>query len=782
MEPVRVYLDKDTVRVDDDKATAYKFGEYYLHKLRNHESFTDDELARFGFDIFNNIFSTKERREKIKARLDSLKNDDSLFIAISSEFEDIHNVPFELLNRDGTGAGFLLKKGNLSIARNIPSLDKTTGAARTPIRILIVLSLPLDAYQKSPFDPLKELDAIYKALEAYIAQGLVEIDVEEKADKVTLKQRLMSKDYHIVHFSGHGSRGGYLLMEDEEKYEREKLIGADELREIFKGSNVKLFYFDACETAEASELEPSLAYHIYKGIPSACVIANIQTVRDTSATEAAKHIYETIFTRQIGCVLDKGRMRPSEEWWKPVLFGRPDINLFEVRAVAQQQRKRLLIRPPKPPRNYVYRFSVVRQASDLIEKANYLVLHGIGGAGKSTLAGYLSMFYDAKFEHVLFFDFKDKGIAAPDELLNEMLQTLVPDFVEYAEVEKLLASTVPAKILNRQKWAYVKKALNSKMLLILDNLEGMMQDEKGLVKPVWKDFVSDLFNDKDVFTIFTSRVKLRLSDRPQQINLLKIKEYTQAEVGFLFMDMDDREKEYFQRAFNVLVGVVGFHPLSLAVAVEKRFADLNRLLELQEFKDYFEFYRNYFNDYPEDAQRLFSLDNPVSDVFMENILSPDFVSLIRDSLLILKYYGDVSIPYRALASYFGRDFALTGEGLKGLADDMLKAYRLDKFAAFDLVSMFTLIQCFSEMNDDLIKELSGMLGLIGEANFGRHLKPSDLESFSSALEASALDDPDRAMSLNNLGNRYSELGRKEEALKAAEGAVEIREKLAKKKP
>ncbi|TAN44601.1 MAG: tetratricopeptide repeat protein, partial [Nitrospirae bacterium] len=35
---------------------------------------------------------------------------------------------------------------------------------------------------------------------------------------------------------------------------------------------------------------------------------------------------------------------------------------------------------------------------------------------------------------------------------------------------------------------------------------------------------------------------------------------------------------------------------------------------------------------------------------------------------------------------------------------------------------------------------------------------------------------------NNLGNRYSELGRKEEALKAAEGAVEIYGGLAKKKP
>jgi tetratricopeptide (TPR) repeat protein len=43
-------------------------------------------------------------------------------------------------------------------------------------------------------------------------------------------------------------------------------------------------------------------------------------------------------------------------------------------------------------------------------------------------------------------------------------------------------------------------------------------------------------------------------------------------------------------------------------------------------------------------------------------------------------------------------------------------------------------------------------------------------------------EPDLATSLNNLGNRYSELGRREEALGAAERAVAIRERLAKQNP
>ncbi|MEZ4632650.1 MAG: tetratricopeptide repeat protein [Deinococcales bacterium] len=42
--------------------------------------------------------------------------------------------------------------------------------------------------------------------------------------------------------------------------------------------------------------------------------------------------------------------------------------------------------------------------------------------------------------------------------------------------------------------------------------------------------------------------------------------------------------------------------------------------------------------------------------------------------------------------------------------------------------------------------------------------------------------PDLAISLNNLGNMYSDLGQRSEALKATERAVAIREKLAQSNP
>ncbi|MBI5208311.1 MAG: CHAT domain-containing protein [Candidatus Firestonebacteria bacterium] len=269
MEIINVYIDKEIVKVDNDNGTAYQFSKIYIEKLEKQGYLEEDDLVNFGFEIFNNIFSTSLRREKINNSFEKLSNHTNLIISISSEFEEIHNIPFEIINNDGKDTGFLLKKGNISIIRDIPSLSKSVKPVQAPIRILILISLPLEIYKTSPFDPLRELDIIYSALNTYIEQGIVEIDIEEKVSIRAIKERLSKKDYHIIHFTGHGTRGGNLIIEDENDSSKEKSISADEIQDIFKGSNAQLFYFNACETAQSTEIEPSLAYHIYKFIPKA---------------------------------------------------------------------------------------------------------------------------------------------------------------------------------------------------------------------------------------------------------------------------------------------------------------------------------------------------------------------------------------------------------------------------------------------------------------------------------------------------------------------------------
>ncbi|MBI3600326.1 MAG: CHAT domain-containing protein, partial [Nitrospinae bacterium] len=384
-----ISITKETVSVMGDMPSPYSLSRYYQDKLIKEGTLPVNELIAYGYELFNNIFSTEKRKEDIRNTLSNLKDDERLTIAIRSDDPEIHNIPFEILNNSRKEDGFLLKKGKISIVRDMPAFGKKVIPARPPIRILILLSLPLKTYEANPIDPLKELHVIYKALSEYINSGLVEIDVEEKVNIPVVRGRLLKGHYHIVHFTGHGSEGGCLVIEDEDDKKEEKRLTAEEIKNLFEGSNVSLFYFDACETAKASPYTPSLAQHIYSGIRDSYIIANLASVKDDLATEATGLIYRSLFNDgRLDNTLNDVRVRLNTDWWKPVIFCSPQKRIFNLsKGVEKKHLKRAIYRPPRTIKNYVYRYGIVREASSKIEgESNHLALHGIGGAGKSTTA------------------------------------------------------------------------------------------------------------------------------------------------------------------------------------------------------------------------------------------------------------------------------------------------------------------------------------------------------------------------------------------------------------
>jgi len=244
MQTIKIFIDKKFIRVNDDANTEHDFSIYFNIRLQKDELSFEDKI-KYGKNIFDNFFSTEERQNLINRSLEKLTDQDNLFLQISSEDEVIHNIPFELINISGLPNGYLLKKGNIHICRSIPSADKQVDKIKLPIKILVLISLPLEIYKHAPIDPLKELKNIYSALREYIDRGLVVIDIEEKVNIPTLKTRLLRKHYDIIHFTGHGNKGGNLLIEDEKNTDEGKLIDAQILLELIAGAGVKLFFFNA---------------------------------------------------------------------------------------------------------------------------------------------------------------------------------------------------------------------------------------------------------------------------------------------------------------------------------------------------------------------------------------------------------------------------------------------------------------------------------------------------------------------------------------------------------
>ncbi|MBF0566068.1 MAG: tetratricopeptide repeat protein [Nitrospirae bacterium] len=809
---IDVYIDSDGIRIDDKPTTA-RFPDHYLEKLRNGQRLEPAELETLGKNVYDNVFATQKRLEHLESLMADVGSQGLLTISIKTEEKEFHDIPFELMNRDGTKTGFLLQTNKVDIVRDVPSLNKKLQPMPVPVKMLVLLSLPLETYQTHPLDPLKELKVINRVVGDYVRCGLLEIDIEEKVSSRTIKERLRKKSYDIIHFSGHGSSGGYLVVEDEHDDRRKKLIEYDELTDLFKGSGVKLFYFDACETAQSEGFRPSLAYHIYRGIKSASVIANLASVYDVDAALTTECLYKAIFeNRSFRGFLNPARLRIRQDWWKPVVYGQVDRIAFEEAGAKPvcDVPKRVLKRPEMPIEHYVYRYDIVRRASSLVENNRYLVLHGIGGAGKSTMAGYLSAFYDSKFRHILYFDLKEEGITEPevlyDAILSECIDGEIVDGNAYTKLLKSIES-LPAKNKVTGKWKFIKEIIAGKgkgkdnmqpgerVLLVLDNMEDTIQTRDGLIKKSWKDLIGELSSDQSrdnvFFTLLTSRLKPKLTDRLPLQHVLEIGEYSKADINFLLIELWQSGNSDNYAKYNFLAGSLddiektfGYHPLSISYLIDKGFQDITELVKHPEMEKYLGFYRGYFERNRPEAERLLALEFPFSQEFLEKEFPAGFVDLVKNELLILKKAGELFSLYRVITTYFKEEFELKGDNLGRFAYQFIEGVKEKRYNGDDGLNVFIILIAYLQvLNDDNKRDKNFEAAVVFlfnglERESKMKLRKESVESFASNLAGFQLEKGLYAQTLGNLGNLYWNTGRFEDAEKAYKEAEEYWRELA----
>src|SRR5208283_4301911 len=118
-------------------------------------------------------------------------------------------------------------------------------------------------------------------------------------------------------------------------------------------------------------------------------------------------------------------------------------------------------------------------------KLRYLVLHGIGGTGKSTLAIYLSEFFEAKFRHIVFIDLRKERISTSEELMEKIIREFnIEGFITSKELESLHVI---------KQWRLLNERIDARWLLIIDNLEAI-QDEKGIINHDFERLLSEILN------------------------------------------------------------------------------------------------------------------------------------------------------------------------------------------------------------------------------------------------------------------------------------------------
>jgi tetratricopeptide (TPR) repeat protein len=219
------------------------------------------------------------------------------------------------------------------------AIPPTPGQADLPLRMLLILSEPLDAGSILPRQARYEL---LHGLRHLDEQGAIIVDVLRPPTFQMLTEALTAGEYQVLVFYGHGiyhEGQGHLLFEDE--FGGGALIGAQELGIAVRNSDVRLVLLGACESAAIGQdlagAAPVSAPDIWSATSTALVRAGVPMVigmQVSMRVDAA-----LAFFRQFALSVAAGKpviaavadarkplaeKRYDSAWFIPALYGRPD--------------------------------------------------------------------------------------------------------------------------------------------------------------------------------------------------------------------------------------------------------------------------------------------------------------------------------------------------------------------------------------------------------------------------------------------------------------------------
>ena len=330
---------------------------------------------------------------------------DVLVLAFHLE-PSLRHLPWELLCANGS---YLVQRLNPRIVpiRLYEQNSRPIEAANRALRVLFMASSPRDVQHVLDFE--EEEAAILGAT----ARQPIELEVEESGCLNDLGNLIASHDsayFDVVHINGHADRadeGAYFILEDELGNRKDASVGdlAKALTRI-----PRLLFLSGCRTGEAGNegQMPSLAEELIKlGAPA--VLGWGRPVFDTDATKAAALLYGCLATGDdMVEALSKTYQQLIEEkaphWHLLRLYlggglpgpfvtplNKPGRELPRKKSIStefldEEKRVRVPTREAFVGRRRAIQ-NVLRVMRDpSLDAAVGVVIHGIGGIGKSSLA------------------------------------------------------------------------------------------------------------------------------------------------------------------------------------------------------------------------------------------------------------------------------------------------------------------------------------------------------------------------------------------------------------
>jgi esterase/lipase superfamily enzyme len=337
-----------------------------------------------------------------------LKLGDQRVLVIGSDRAVVLNVPWELLRPPGGEAIGADAKWSV---RRLPWADRPLDPAEDrlppgPLRVLYMVAAPRD---QADLDFEREEELLLRAFGQ--AGRSIAFDSGDLGTFDELGERIGAFRPHIVHLTGHGVAKddmAFFAFEGERGETDER--PASDIGQLFAGNAVQCAFLSACQAGRApaqSALGGLAQGLIAEGVP--LVIGWMASVLDDVATELARSFYRALSSGQtavdralVGArrvVRERCEARGDPSWSLPVLYaGTQQARVFDPAHSEPSLRPSLHVLQPLPgmlagyTRHFVGRRRELQQLLPGLRTGELqaVILTGLGGAGKSTLATRLA--------------------------------------------------------------------------------------------------------------------------------------------------------------------------------------------------------------------------------------------------------------------------------------------------------------------------------------------------------------------------------------------------------
>jgi tetratricopeptide (TPR) repeat protein len=489
---------------------------------------TEDALPQWGQALYDAALSGESAREPLAAwrqtsgsRRFSVQVDgeppegtpEAEAARLREAASDLLSLPWEILH---DGDGYLSQGAHgARVRRRLPNRKPTTTLqADLPIRVLLISPRPEVDGDGNPvgyLDHRVSAKALVQAV-ADLGTDLVKVDLLSPptfpAMTAALQRAREENDpYEIVHFDGHGVYDrrvglGALCFEDPRDRDKLgqrllKLIHAPELAAELKHYGVPLIFLEACQTAQASEdpMASVAARLLEEGVGSVVAMSHsvlVETARRFVAAfyerlAAGQRVGDAMLAGQVALYRDPYRGKKIgagnlelQDWFVTVLYqDAADPQLFTVtvgrdaaRLDDERRQGSFGKLPEEPPHQFVGRSRQLLHLERLLQQAQYAVVRGSGGLGKTVLATELARWWvqSGRCQRGVFVSVEPQNVQDVPGVVDSIGRQLVGDHYTVAQYGSDLDQALQP----------IERALRDfATVIVLDNMESVLPDAEG---------------------------------------------------------------------------------------------------------------------------------------------------------------------------------------------------------------------------------------------------------------------------------------------------------------